>query len=563
MNDRDQRQDQEQDNPPEAVEHHSRWPGWIWAVPIAALAIVAYLGFQQFAKQGPQVTVTFPTSGGIKASQTKVKYEGMEVGEVQSVKFQKDLRHVDVVIQMNTDMEGHLGKGTEFWISGQKPSIGDLSSLKSIITGPFIGVEPHPGKKQDRYQGLAIKPVTANNTTGTRYILDADSLGTISRGSPIYYHDLEVGEVADTKLGPDSRHFRIIAFIRSPYDKLVHTNTRFWDASAVQVSMGATGPKLQLQSLPALFQGAVDFETPNPAIGGPAGNDTEFRLYKSQDSAAHAPNSRAVRYLVIFQAQNAGGLSSGAPVTLEDKRIGTVEDSTLQYDFQDKQLQARVTLALDPASLALANGAQWADNPRPQMNELLSQLISQGLRARIGSAVPLVGGKTVQLAFEQGAKQASLGAGDMPEIPAASGSGDILSAVNDVAAKIDAMPLDRIAANVHTITEHAAALSASPQVTQSLDHLDQSLANLEQVTKDAKAQTGPMLAELRRVAREAQSTVAAARDVISNSPLGQSQPGTASLGDTFYELSRAARSLRELADYLDRHPEALIRGRSG
>jgi paraquat-inducible protein B len=554
--------EQNRDDTPQAIEHHSRWPGWIWAIPIAAVAIVGYLGFQQFAEQGPSVTVTFPTAGGIQANQTKVKYEELDVGEVQSVKFQKDLRHVDVVIELHTDMAGHLGKGTKFWIAGQNPSISDLSSLKSVITGPFIGIEPHPGKKQNHYEGLTVKPVTANNTTGTRYILNADELGTISRGSPVYYHDLNVGEVAEAELGPDSRHFRIIAFIRTPFDKLVHTDTRFWDASAVQVSMAAGGPKLQLQSLPALFQGAVDFATPDSSIGGPAGNDTEFILYKTRDAAEHAPNSRAVRYRVVFQAQDAGGLDSGAPVTLEDKRVGTVESSTLQYDFQGKQLQSRVTLALNPSSLALANGAQWADDPRPQMDELLSELISQGLRARIGSSVPLVGGKTVQLAFEKGAQQASLGSGDMPQIPAASGSGDIMSAVNDVAAKIDAMPLDRIAANVHTITEHAAAISASPQITQSLDHLDQSLANLEQVTKDAKAQAGPILTELRRVAREAQTTVAAARNVISNSPLGQNQPGTASLGDTFYELSRAARSLRELADYLDRHPEALIRGRS-
>jgi paraquat-inducible protein B len=94
-----------------------------------------------------------------------------------------------------------------------------------------------------------------------------------------------------------------------------------------------------------------------------------------------------------------------------------------------------------------------------------------------------------------------------------------------------------------------------------MNRLDESLANVEQITRDAKAQAGPILVELHRVAQEAQSTVTAARNLISNNGAAQARPRTDDLGNTLYELSRAARSLRELADYLDRHPEALLRGK--
>ena len=60
------------DEPRQAVEQPSRWPGWIWAIPIAAVGIVGYLAFQQIAASGPDVTVIFPTGGGIKAGDTKV-----------------------------------------------------------------------------------------------------------------------------------------------------------------------------------------------------------------------------------------------------------------------------------------------------------------------------------------------------------------------------------------------------------------------------------------------------------------------------------------------------------
>src|SRR5690349_13542505 len=81
---------------PQARKRRSWWPGWIWSVPIAALLIVGYLAVQQLTSRGPSVSVTFPTGGAIKPSDTQVRYQGLQVGQVESVKLQKDLRHVDV-----------------------------------------------------------------------------------------------------------------------------------------------------------------------------------------------------------------------------------------------------------------------------------------------------------------------------------------------------------------------------------------------------------------------------------------------------------------------------------
>src|SRR6185312_14451020 len=94
-----------------AVPRKSRWPGWIWAVPIAALGIVIWLGVQALMSKGPEVTVTFESAGGVKASETKVKYHDMEVGEVESVSLRPDLKHVDVQLSLNPEMDGQLGPG--------------------------------------------------------------------------------------------------------------------------------------------------------------------------------------------------------------------------------------------------------------------------------------------------------------------------------------------------------------------------------------------------------------------------------------------------------------------
>ena len=197
------------------------------------------------------------------------------------------------------------------------------------------------------------------------------------------------------------------------------------------------------------------------------------------------------------------------------------------------------------------------------MNDLLRHLIRQGLRARLGKAVPVVGSNAVMLEFVPKAAPADLGAGSVPGIPTAPGSdiNAMVASLSGFGAKLDAIPLDQIADEIHQTTEKLAALSHSPQLTESLEHLDNTLTDVDRIAHAGSQQVAPILTQLRQVADEAKSTVAAARSVIASNGMVQNEPETTGIGNALYELSRAARSLRELADYLDRHPEALLRGK--
>ena len=558
------RMSESQSDPPNALEHQSRWPGWVWAIPIAAVLIVGYLGLRDFVLHGPSVAVTFPVGGNLNAGNTKVEYQGLQVGQVDSVTLQKDLRHVTVSLSLHADLKGHLGPGTRFWIAGAQPSINDLASIKSLITGPYIGIDPHDGPAQDHYQGLASRPAQTETVQGTHYTLVAPRLGAISHGSPIYFRDLKVGVVEDTHLLPDGRQFSMAAFVKAPFDKLVRDGTRFWNASAVQVSMTGPGPRLQFQSMPALFAGAIDFETPAGAeTDAQAKGGAEFKLFESKDAAEIAPSPRAVNYRVTFTAAEAGSLQTGAPVKLASSEVGSVASSTLQYDSRSGLLASLVTIALDPSRISLADGETWQPDARPQMNDLLRHLIGQGLRARLGKTVPVVGSNAVMLEFVPKAAPADLSAGSVPGIPTAPGSdiNAMVASLSGFGAKLDAIPLDQIADEIHQTTEKLAALSHSPQLTESLEHLDNTLTDVDRIAHAGSQQVGPILTQLRQVADEAKSTVAAARSVIASNGMVQNEPETTGIGNALYELSRAARSLRELADYLDRHPEALLRGK--
>jgi paraquat-inducible protein B len=264
----------------------------------------------------------------------------------------------------------------------------------------------------------------------------------------------------------------------------------------------------------------------------------------------------------VFPAPD-GGVSAGGAVQLDGQRVGSVRSATLRYEPDSGRLAEQVTIAITPSRVALPAGQSWQPDPRTQMNAMLRRLIAQGLRAEIGSSVPVVGGKIVNLAFVPGTAPAELGSGPVPLIPTGP-SGDItgiMKSVAGVAAKLQALPLDQIAADVRRASANIATLTGSPKLAQSVARLDATLANAEAMTRSLRAATPPLLAALRRASAQAASTLAAAHTVISGGYLGGGQ--SAGIPSTLYELSRAARSLRQLADYLDRHPEALISGRSG
>ncbi len=550
--------------PPPAKEQTSRWPGWIWSIPIAAIAIVAWLAFKQITATGPSVVVTFDNAAGVSAGNTQVHYDGMKVGEVESVHLAKDLRHVEVHLQMNSDMDGHLGSGTEFWITGASPSLSNLSSLRSIISGPTIEMAPHDGKTQHHFVGLQQPPVLPETVPGRDYVLLAGQKGNLNRGSDIYFKGENVGAVAWTELQPD-KSFKIGIFIKAPYDALVLTGTRFWDAGAVQLSMQGSGPRLQIQSPMAVLQGAIGFETPpGSAAGGVAQQGAQFKLYPDKDAAEYAAGPGAVSYTAVFDATG-GGLAENAPVELAGKRVGTVQDTELLFEPETGAVQEQVTLALEPSRMKLAGGATW-DHPREQMNDLLNKLIARGLRAELGSSVPVVGAKEVQLTFAAGPSDASLMAGNPPQIPSQSGGGGIegiMTAVNKITGKLDSLPLDQIAQNIRTITARAAELATSPQLKQALQNLDSTAANVQHLTASADRQVPQIIAQLRQVATEADATIKSAHSLLNNQS-GVTATGlqTTGLSQTLYQLSEAARAVRQLADYLDRNPSALIRGRS-
>jgi paraquat-inducible protein B len=115
-----------------------------------------------------------------------------------------------------------------------------------------------------------------------------------------------------------------------------------------------------------------------------------------------------------------------------------------------------------------------------------------------------------------------------------------------------------ILASVKSVVHHIDTVTAGPELGHAIKELDRTLSNLDHITADVQPQIKPLLDSLRETSDAAQQTLQAAHHM-----LGTSVSGGTDLPRLIRELTEAARSIRALTDYLDQHPEALIRGRKG
>ena len=98
-------------------------------------------------------------------------------------------------------------------------------------------------------------------------------------GVPVYFRRLQVGEVIARELDKDGKGVSIRIFVRAPYDQYVTANTRFWNASGVDVSLDATGVRVQTESLVSILIGGIAFQTPPDGGVAPAADaNAVFKL---------------------------------------------------------------------------------------------------------------------------------------------------------------------------------------------------------------------------------------------------------------------------------------------
>jgi paraquat-inducible protein B len=550
------------DTPPirtAAVMKQGKWPGVVWAIPLAALLIVGYLGLRSLAQRGVDVTIIFDSADGVLVGDTKVMYRGISVGHVTGVDLDKDGKRVDVTVRLDPRLKPALVDSTEFWLLGAKPDLTDIASLKAALEGVTIGIAPgSAGKKTRSFNGLQAPPVVMPGTPGKAFMVTAEELGAVRAGSDVVYRGLDVGKVTSVAVVSGGNP-RVGLFIFAPYDALVRADTLFWIASPFRISL--TGRGITTQILPeAALAGGVEFDTaPEFAseVASPA--DTEFTLYSDRDQADAGGKGPSVLYDVRF-AEDAGNLDVGAPVKLGQFRIGAVKQVHMSLDATTGMVDTNVLVAIEPRRLNLTGVPTPADgNWRPATDAALNALFGRGYRAGLSQSPPLIGASYVAIEHVDAAGPAALSrGGDEPTLPSRPGGGAITDKISALVDKLNAVPIEAIGENIRQATAHLNTLLGSPQVADSIKHLDSTLAQIDQMMTEVRPRIGPLMTHLNEAADELEKTATSANKVLG----GQGAPQDSGLPDAIRELTEAARSIRSLTDYLGRHPEAILLGKS-
>ena len=253
---------------PEARGKRSRWLGLVWAVPLAALIIVAFLGIRSLAHRGVDVVVTFDNATGVKVGDTKVIYQGLVGGEVTKIEINEDGKHVDMTLRLDQRVKPYLNTATRFWLVGAKPNLTDIASVRAALAGLEIGVSPGTGgTPTTRFVGENEPPAIAPGTPGTPYSLTTGTLGAARVGTLLFYRGQEIGKV--TAVGYTEQNiFRIDLFVNAPFDKLVRPEALFWVSSPLRVLFTDRGLSADLEHPSALLNGSIDVDLPGDRLTG-------------------------------------------------------------------------------------------------------------------------------------------------------------------------------------------------------------------------------------------------------------------------------------------------------
>ncbi|WP_033069561.1 intermembrane transport protein PqiB [Thalassospira australica] len=534
--------------------------GWgrfsiIWLVPLVALIVGGWLLWRDIVSKGPEITVTFESAEGLTAGKTAVRYRDVDVGQVTEINLAQDLGHVQLTIRMNANFKEYLTDRSQFWVVRPRVSARGISGLETIVSGAYIEVSPNnSGARVNTFVGEEEPQFIPSEEDGTRFVLNASEVGSLGEGTPVLLRGIEVGEVLETELKESADGVSIPIFVRKPFDTLVKRETRFWDSSGIALDLNAQGFSVRAQSVRSVLAGGINFYTPDGHEDEDmAEADTVFRLHESLEKAELLTEGHSQQFILYFDS-SVRGLSRGAPVEFNGIRVGTVDSVDLEYVVNQRSFRVPVEVTLEPERVQLVGGRLGDVDP----TETIETLVDNGLRARLKTGSFITGQLFVDLSMQpvSPARYLGNGQGNIPELPTLPQKLDeIANSLTSLLEKVETFPLEEIGIRLLGTVEGMENIVTSPALNDGMVSLQQAAAGISSLVTNLDASVLPATQTALDAAREALGGV---RDVTS-----ATSPVRYNLEQALKELSATARSLRELTEFLEQNPNALILGKSG
>ena len=511
----------------------------VWLLPAVAVAIGVSLLVRTVFLVGPRIDIEFASADGVEAGKTEVRYKEVVIGKVQSVSLRDDRKRVVVGIQLDRSAAGIAVEDTTFWVVRPRIGVGGVSGLGTLLSGAYIGTDAGVSKRaRSEFIGLEVPPFVLRGEPGSIFVLRSDDLGSLDVGSPVFYRRTRVGRVVGYSLDVDRDELSVRIFVEAPYQKLVTRATRFWNASGIDLTVNASGLKLNTQTLASVLAGGLAFETPPTSAKAPAApENTVFTLFNDRHAALAPPDGPAVPVRMVFDG-SVRGLAEGAEIDLLGIEIGRVTAIALQYDPARKRFPIEVFADIFPYRLGAVRTALLRTAATPDAGDaaVLQQLVASGVRAQLRTGNLLTGQLYVALDFiGKEPSRAVMGSDGMLTLPTTHGTlSEIQPQIADIVEKVSKIPFDEIGKDLRSTLA-----GANTAITR--------------LTPEAQK----ALAEVQKTLARAQASL----DSLDRNVTDPNAPVQHNLEQTLLELQRTSRSLRVLSDYLQQHPESILRGK--
>ena len=372
----------------------------IWFVPFIALLIGAWMVYYQWSNEGPLITIAFDSAEGMEIGKTKIKSFNVDIGEVKNIVLNENADGVIVTVRMAKNAEKLLNKNSDFWLVSPQISHTGISGLSTLISGVYIEFSP-ASIYEDEVDELSLEfialkdpPVTPPGTPGLHLTLNSNDQFAYSKGDPIIYKGLTVGQFEHIYFNFDERIVYYNAFIKAPYHQLVTTNTKFWDVSGLRMDLTADGLSIQTGNIETMLTNGVTFDVPKGMENGEEITErTDFDIYANYKAADDERYKNSVEYVVLV-SNTIRGLNVGAPVEYRGVLIGHVKSVNLlakrnadRTQTFDDDIKIPILISLQPGRVGLPD-SEVGVRLMKQQHQLW---IKDGLRASLKTGSLLTG----------------------------------------------------------------------------------------------------------------------------------------------------------------------------
>ena len=458
---------------------------------------------------------------------------------------------------MSRTAEPLLKKDSQFWIVKPQISASGVTGLGTIVSGNYIAVSP--GKEADsanQFAGLDEAPQIQSTEEGLRVRLITDSASGVNVGTAIYYRGISVGQIEQIRFSERYDNLYLTAFIHAPYDRLITNNTKFWNVSGINFSMGAEGANLEMQSLEALVRGGITFSTPTTLNTNdtPASPGTVYTLFENERASTERTGFEKEYYVVYFD-DTTRGLRQGAPVYFNGMSIGEVIDIRLLYDETKNTAVTPVLIALEPDRIDRVNRQEKRDR------NLITDLVKHGLQASLETGSLITGDKIITLnQYPDDIRSLRKDEySNYPVLPSRAGSiSQLTDDISAIVASVKKLPLEEIANNTKEATAALKSALATPAVKTLGASLDKTLKQLDKTLQSVQKAGDSTDKALAQLDKQIKTLGKQLEQTLYN--IGPESNLTYTLQETLKTVQRSMKSINDVMRKIDDKPNVLIMG---